>query len=75
MFTWASIALQLLKAWNGLLALLSIKRERAAARNEAILEQKENTDAAIDKAMDARRDQRARNDAGRLWEDDPRLRD
>lgn len=61
--TWAGIALQLLKAWNLLAALFKSKRDREAGRNEAILEQKQATDAQIDIALAARRDQRARNDA------------
>lgn len=76
MLTWANIVLQLAKLLNLLASLFQSKREREAGANEAILESKEATDAEIDKALAARRDQRARNaDADSLRAPDPNSRD
>lgn len=59
--TWANIVLQLAKLLNLLASLFQSKREREAGANEAILESKEATDALTQKAVQAGRDQRARD--------------
>jgi hypothetical protein len=71
-------ASSLVKAWRETVAFFTGRAQREAGRNEEILEQKKATDAEIDKAVAARQDQRARNDAdptGGVRENDPYLRD
>jgi hypothetical protein len=51
---WLQLALGLLKAWNGLIALLRQWRDREAGRAEAILDIKEKSHDALAKADDAR---------------------
>lgn len=56
---------------NKLADIFKTKREREAGRNEAIIEQNEATNAEIEKAVKARRDQQSVNaDPGSLREPD-----
>lgn len=59
---WLKLALGLLKAWNGLIALLRQWRDREAGRAEAILDIKGKSHDALAEADDARADQ-SRTDA------------
>lgn len=61
MFTWAKVALGFVKFLNLVGSLFKSKKDREAGRNEAIIEQKEQTDAVIDDAVEARRDQQRIN--------------
>jgi hypothetical protein len=71
---WLKLGLGLLKAWNGLVALLRQWRDREAGRAEVILEVKENSDDALAKADDARTAQSVA-DADGLRRDDGYRRD
>jgi hypothetical protein len=73
---WLRFGLGLLKAWNGLVALLRQWRDREAGRAEAVLEVKGNSDDALAKADDARAaQQRADADDRQLRGDDGHRRD
>jgi hypothetical protein len=73
---WLKFGLALLKAWNGLVALLRSWRDKEAGRNEVILDVKENSDAALNEADLARRDSDAANSVGgQLRESDGFRRD
>lgn len=72
---WLKIGLGLLKLFNTIADLFRSKKDRDAGRNEAVLEQHEATNAEIDKALAAKREQSARNDSGSVREPDPYSRD
>ena len=61
--TWAKLALAIAQLLNLLASLFKSEREREAGRAQANLENKEATDAVTQEAVDARREQRIRNDA------------
>jgi hypothetical protein len=73
---WLKLGLGLLKAWNGLIALLRQWRDREAGRAEVILDIKEKSHDALAEADDARAAQhRADNDDRQLRRDDGYRRD
>jgi hypothetical protein len=73
---WLKLGLGLLKAWNGLIALLRQWRDREAGRAEIVLDIKERSDDALAKADDARTLQRrSDSDDRELRRDDGHRRD
>jgi hypothetical protein len=73
---WIKLGLGLLKAWNGLIALLRQWRDREAGRAEVILEIKEKSHDALAEADDARAAQHGTDaDSGQLRRDDGHRRD